>query len=100
MKTRGRVGTVDSALSAKYEHLRERMLGGSQSGGVGLAVLQSQGMWAWIELMRCDAVEPPTELLPTESARTASTVGPGNVPPRFVSVWADMIEQLVSREPQ
>ncbi len=53
------------ALSFKYEQLREVVRTGTSNRRIGLSVLLSQGMWAWVQLL-ANEVSMPSEAVHTE----------------------------------
>ncbi len=67
-------GVGDAELAARYEQLRSRALGGAPDGfRLGLAVLQRQGMAAWIGAWKeIDTAPPPPQ--PIQAAHGSDAV--------------------------
>jgi hypothetical protein len=80
-KTSGGTHELLADLTQAYETLRDRALRGSARTAPGLAILQQQGVVAWMEI--CSAVLP--------SSASPKQANSGSLPADMVMVMAQMI---------
>jgi len=79
------------ALALKYEQLREAVRAGTAKGRIGLSVLLSQGMWAWVHLVANEISTPKQaehtacKALPIQNDQSSASGA------LLLGVWTDLL---------